>query len=323
MEFELAVEEEFICAAAGITLEEYYASPAAMLSAQVKTRDTLQSLYGCGQFVQFYPMLTSYAEASVFGAEVAFGTGNQIPWLLNSPLFGDIDEALGAPLIWGEAQDLVTRTLCYYREMRRMAGSELPICIEKCVSGPVTTAVLLLGEDFFAELLCERHKAVALLAKITEVELEIRHRIQQATGSAMNCTWIFDDYAGMISPALYREAVLPCYMRIYNAYGRFGRVLHSELLSREHLTAAKEVLDISYFNPASAQNITIPEIREVMGPYFDWQIKPADLAMEPDALISLLREVRGQNPPAVSLYPYSDTPPENLALAIDFLRTGG
>jgi len=320
MRFELAIEEEFICATAGITLEQYYASPDTMLDAQIKTRDMLQSVYDCGQFVQFYPMLSSYAEASVFGANVEFGQGDQIPWVSNAPVFRCIEEALEAPLCWGSPGDLVTRTLQFYCKMRKKAGAALPVCIEKCVSGPVTTAVLLLGHDFFADLLCEPERAAALLRKITDVELEIRARIQQATGAVMTSTWIFDDFAGMMNPDMFREFVLPCYERIYTAYGRFGRVLHSELLSREHLRLAKQILDISYFNPASAQNITIAEMRDVMGPYFDWQIKPADLSLPPVELRALMQTVCAQAPPLVSLYPYSNTPPENLALAIEFLR---
>lgn len=316
--FELAIEEEYICKVAKVSLHDYYQDPQTMIEAQHAAAQYLENAFGLGKMVVFSPTLSSYAEASVFGLEILFGENGESPWPARHSVFSSIEQACEAEP-WRCGEDLVTRTLRYYRIMRRLRP-QLPVRIEKCVGGPITTAVALRGQDFFLDLYDEPEASMAFLEKITDTSMQIREKIESAVGAPMQQTWIFDDYAGMLPPDLYEEFAIPCYRRIYERFGRFGRILHSELLHQEHLRIAKQHLDITYFNPASAQNLTICACREVMGEYFDWQITPQQLAAKPEEAVALLDTVIEQKPPVISLYPYDDTPPETLAACIRRLQ---
>lgn len=318
--FEIAVEEEFICKLSGINLHEYYCSPEVMLKAQLCARDIMEREFGCGRFVHLYPTLTSYAEASTLGIDVEFPEGNGLPWPRQQKLLDSLDDIDALAIRRNNENNLVERTIRYYHAMKEIADSSCGITIEKCVEGPVTTAVMLRGQDFFTDIYDEPEKVHMLLSIITEASLDIRKQIEAATGLEMTVTWIYDDYAGMLSPSQYEEFAIPYYKRIYSDYGRFGRILHSELLSPKHLKISKEKLDITYYNPASAENLDIESIKSVMGCNFDWQITPAQLALPQSELLALTNNILEKYPPLISLYPYSNTPLENLSAVIDLLR---
>ena len=317
--FELAIEEEYICKTANVPLQDYYRDPETMIAAQEAAAQYLENAFGLGDMVVFSPTLSSYAEASVFGLKIVFADNGDSPWPAQHSIFSSIGQDCEARP-WARGGDLVTRTLAYYRAMRR-SRPHLPVRIEKCVGGPITTAVALRGQDFFLDLYDEPEACMTFLEKITDTSMQIREKIEKAVGVPMRQTWIFDDYAGMLPPDLYERFAIPCYRRIYERFGRFGRVLHSELLHPEHLRIAKQQLDITYFNPASAQNLTIRACREVMGEYFDWQITPQQLAVDPQQAVAFLDTVIAQKPPVISLYPYDDTPPETLAACIRRLQS--
>lgn len=318
--FEIAVEEEFICLLTGTNLRDYYGSPETMIKAQLSARDMMEREFGCGRFVHLYPTLTSYAEASTLGLDVVFPEDGGLPWPKQQKLLETPDDIETLAVRRNNANNLVERTIRFYHAMKEIAGSGYPIGIEKCVEGPVTTAVMLRGQDFFADLREEPEKTHKLLSIVTDASLDIRRQIEEATLQEMTATWIYDDYAGMLSPSQYKEFAIPYYKIIYQKYGRHGRILHSELLSREHLRISKAELDITYYNPASAENLDIEAVKSIMGSYFDWQITPAQMAMPKNELLALTRNILEKEPPAVSIYPYSNTPLENLSAVIEMLN---
>lgn len=318
--FEIAVEEEFVCMLAGVELYDYYSSPVTMIKAQLSAREVMEKRFGCGRFVHLYPTLSSYAEASALGVDVVFPEGDSLPWPKQQLVLETIDDVDSLEIRRNSENNLVEKTIQYYHVMKNFAGGKYDIAIEKCVEGPITTAIMLRGQDFFTDIYDDPGKAHKLLSIITETSLDIRKQIEEATGQEMTSTWIYDDYAGMLSPSLYKEFAIPYYKEIYKNYGRYGRVLHSELLSTEHLQISKAELDITYYNPASAQNLDIESVKQIMGPYFDWQITPEQMAMPKNELIDFVNNILDKQPPIISIYPYSNTPLENLSAVIELLK---
>ena len=316
--YEFAIEEEYACMLAGVPLHEFYASPKTMYQVLRHAKAWLEEKFGAGRFVSFYPMLSSYAEASLLGLDIEFPSGNRSPWPKRGRIFDSIEEASAVQMRFGHQNDLVSRTLNFYQEMRNIAGSDEEIVIEKCVNGPITTGVMLRGQDLFLDMYDDPEETERFLAKVTDASIFIREKIEEATGTPMLSTWIYDDFAGMLSPDLYLRYAIPCYRRIYERFGRFGRILHSEYLRPQHLRIAKKELDITYFNPASAEKLTIAQIAEVMGGYFDWQIKPADLLLlSEEDLSGLMDAILAEKPPMISIYPYFGVKEETIAFVLE------
>ena len=324
--YEFAIEEEYACMLSGVALHDFYSSPKTMYQVLRHAKVWLEEKFGAGRFVSFYPMLSSYAEASLLGLDIEFPPGNESPWPKAGHIFESIQDAAAVQMRFGHQNDLVSRTLDFYRQMREMAGSDEEIVIEKCVNGPITTGIMLRGQDLFLDMYDDPEETEKFLAKVTDASIFIREKIEEATGKPMVSTWIYDDFAGMLPPDLYLRYAIPCYRRIYDHFGRFGRILHSEYLHPKHLQIAKKELDITYFNPASAENLTIAQVAEVMGSHFDWQIKPADLLLKEDELSALMDAVLAERPPMISIYPYWGVKEDAIALVLEkiaaYNRTG-
>jgi len=65
-------------------------------------------------------------------------------------------------------------------------------------------------------------------------------------------TGLCDDFAGLISPEMWPEFVLPYYRRLYAAFGDGPRSMHSELLRPGHLPFLLE-LGVTSFDPGQDQ----------------------------------------------------------------------
>lgn len=101
--------------------------------------------------------------------------------------------------------------------------------------GPITTAGLLCGQQFFLDCLANPQRAHHLLELCTEMYIRWVQADDTVCYNQRPVVGIADDYAGLLSPALWPEFVLPYYQRICTAVGPKGCALHSELLRREHL----------------------------------------------------------------------------------------
>ncbi|MHB1354370.1 MAG: uroporphyrinogen decarboxylase family protein [Anaerolineae bacterium] len=101
--------------------------------------------------------------------------------------------------------------------------------------GPITTAGLLRGQQFFLDCLDNPPRAHCLLNLCTEMYIHWAQADRTVCGSQATIAGIADDYAGLLNPSLWSEFVLPYYQRICAALGPQGLALHSELLRRQHL----------------------------------------------------------------------------------------
>ncbi|NQU10399.1 hypothetical protein HQ590_06400 [bacterium] len=120
--------------------------------------------------------------------------------------------------------------------------------------GPVTTAVLLMGQDFFMLPYDDPQRAHALLTFVTGSAIRYCRAISAHQQQPLGNTSIGfpDDFAGMFRPELFAEFVVPYWQRIYEELGATERSLHSELLREEHLPYLAE-LRIDSYDPSVDQ----------------------------------------------------------------------
>ena len=87
----------------------------------------------------------------------------------------------------------------------------------------------------------------------------IKHQHRSAISEQ---TWLCDDFAGMFPPKMFAEFVVPYWVMMCEGLQSDSRVLHSELLRREHLPFLTD-LKIDTFDPSVDEHITPEILREV------------------------------------------------------------
>jgi uroporphyrinogen-III decarboxylase len=174
-------------------------------------------------------------------------------------------DGLAVPEPWNTPRFL--RFVQWRRELGRRFGDAAVGGIAG-QEGPVTTAGLLRGEQFFVDCAMDRSRAHRLLSIVTETLITFTRASREVEGVSPRTVGIADDYSGLIGPEMWPELVLPYYRRIIEALGPDGCWMHTELVRREHLPLFRE-LPLTGLNFAEDQYLTPRDMME-MGPDVPW-----------------------------------------------------
>lgn len=199
-----------------------------------------------------------YSHVTTLGAEVVFAPGsepNVVPPLRDPT---DID-SLKEPGDYLSA-GIVPQRLHVWEVLHAHCPDAVP-SIGHLYEGPVTTAALLLGEQFFLLPYDDPERAHRLLAFCTDSAIQYARTILARFDLPLpesGPVGICDDFAGMFTPALFAEFVLPYWERLYRGMRAGRRYLHSELLRPDHLPMLAAVA-IDEYDPCSDQYLS-PEV---------------------------------------------------------------
>ncbi len=154
---------------------------------------------------------------------------------------------------------LIRKKLAVLEELKRYSP-ETPSFIGHLYEGPVTTAVLLMGQNFLTLPHDDPERAHRLLSFCTESALNYAEVMSRCLGEPIvpGPKGMPDDFAGMFPPHVFEEFVVPYWERMYQGLKSTERYLHSELLRKEHLPFLNR-LNINSFDPSADQYLT-PEI---------------------------------------------------------------
>jgi hypothetical protein len=304
---------------AGVTYRDYYGSPAAMLEAQLTAKEHAERRWGAGQFITPNVDSPGCTFATLLGMSVLEpADADEIPYLDSTrPVITDVAQAdqivLGDP----RATGLMARRweACqYYTE------HGYPPSLAGGGSEIITAAVEISGEAVLRGFAENPEGAWRVLDKVIEAEValatfDLAQRGVTYTGTG----YVGDDYAGLLSPAMYREFALPCYERLYGA--NENRFMHSELLRAEHLRISREELGVTMFHGAGCMLLTLAEMYAIMGENFWTQLTPQELLeMSPRQIDERIREFAGCGCSYVQLYPGRGTPEANMDAAVAACR---
>lgn len=193
----------------------------------------------------------AYSHIASLGAKIEFpidGEPKPFPLIKN---IEDIDN-LKEPEDYLRAS-LIQKKLKTLSELKRIVP-ETPNTIGHLFEGPITTAVLLMGQDFFILVYDNPKKAHKLLKFCVRSALNYSKCILNYFGEELKegPKGIPDDFAGILHPKLFPEFVLPYWEEMYERLKATERHLHSELLREEHLKFLKNV-KIDVFDPSADQ----------------------------------------------------------------------
>lgn len=302
----------------GVSYAEYYASPAVMLQTQLAAREYVERRFGVGRFIRPAVDSPSCTFASYLGMPVIMPTADELPYVdTRRPLVTDPSDLSGIRVGDPRTEGLMAHRWHTY-EYYRQQGYEVSF-------GGASTAVITLACQLSADaaLLWFAEQPAAAQALLDFLLDAIEHvgRFDAELRGAdfRGFTYTGDDNSGLLSPAMYRRFAVPCYRRLYA--DNQTRFMHSELLRAAHLRIARDELGITSFHGAGCVNLTLEEMRQIMGHNFWTQVTPQELAtLTPAELAERVRELAASGCSHVQLYPGRDTPDENLAAAIEACR---
>ncbi|MCM8804607.1 MAG: uroporphyrinogen decarboxylase family protein [Candidatus Omnitrophica bacterium] len=193
----------------------------------------------------------AYPHISSLGAKIEFpldGEPKPFPIIKN---LDDIDrlkepeDYLSAPIIQKKLKTL--------SELKKIVP-ETPNTIGHLYEGPISTAVLIMGQEFFILIYENPKKAKKLLEFCVKSALNYTKTILNYFGEEINegPKGIPDDFAGILPPKLFPEFVLQYWNKMYEGLKATERHLHSELLREEHLKFLKDI-KIDVFDPSTDQ----------------------------------------------------------------------
>ncbi|NIA14802.1 MAG: hypothetical protein GWP08_12060 [Nitrospiraceae bacterium] len=243
----------------------------------------------------------SYCHVSTLGAPVVFAKGSEpnVSPILHRPEDIDALREPTDPLACGVVPE---RLASLERLLERRPDAHRGI--GHAYEGPLTSASLLMGPDFFVLPHSDPERAHRLIAFCVESSLRYAHAINAHFGKpeTPGPAGIPDDFAGIFPPELFAEFVVPYWDRMYEGLGATERHLHSELLRVGHLPFLAG-LGINVYDPSADQYLTPEILREhcpvpFTGRIQSWHIRDKS----PQDLQAMYRQIAACEPVNISFY---------------------
>ena len=301
---------------AGVTFRHYYSSPEAMLTTQLKAREEAERRWSVGRFVHTALDVPSARVTTLFGMRRVFSQDDEVPWTDpgSNPL-SDMNDVDSTPMLSPAdcpAFDAKLEAWEYYNRQGVKMG------LGPGAASTVTDACDISGNAFLTALVEAPDRAHRLLERVTDAHFAIRDWCRNVTGVSVGGA-VGDDFAGLLSPSMFREFIMPYYRRVYEGSSRI--YMHSELLNVEHLRIIRDDIGLDEFHGAAHANLAFAEMHEVLGRNFWVQLTPHELAhLPPDQIRERIKVLAGSGAMAVQIYPGRLTPPVNMETAIEACR---
>lgn len=126
-----------------------------------------------------------------------------------------------------------------YGALQRLYGDRADILSSRsgsmCTHSPYTTAHQLCGQELFVGMLLDPEGCQRIFAKVWEIYAALYARIATTTGATFTGLMLGDCAASLLSPATYREVVLPVNQRLAK---QFAQVTYHSCGASSHLLPA-------------------------------------------------------------------------------------
>jgi len=259
---------------AGLKLDQIYKDYSACAKAFKVGRKRVKEIFGPEVIVRS-PMCApiSYGHIICLGVPVTFPEDSE-PGV--KPIYKNIDEGISA--LKKEVDFSKNYLFKHYYGMWQYLKKEFP---DEDVpfsgfgkEGPITTAVLLRGTDFYMDILDSPEKAKEFLFLVTESIIKFVHFLREIQGFPpmnSNSTFLCDDLSSLISPSLWDEFVIPYWEKYYRGLTTGKREIHVENLKPEHLPFLEKV-NLSHYDPSVSPALSPKIIKEKINIPFGWRL---------------------------------------------------
>jgi hypothetical protein len=278
----------------------------------------------------------SYTHVSTLGAHIVFPPGsepNVIPVVHSSTVCRGLTNCEEIDRL-REPTDYLTAGIAPQRldTMRRLRERcpDADIGLDHA-EGPLTTAALLMGQDFFVLPYVDPESAHRLLSFVVRSCLNYNRAVTGHFGEPQfvkprqtvmgpGAVALCDDFAGVFAPEEFAEFVVPYWDQMYRGGNATKRHLHSELLRKEHLSFLAH-LGITVFDPSADQYVTPELLREHCPVPFTSRIQAWDVRdKSARELQALYRRVAACEPVRITFYMVRLAEEQKIRALLDVAR---
>jgi hypothetical protein len=260
---------------AGVPLRAFHLDASACAHAFRASRPRLRELFGPDIPIPacHCPPVT-YGHLACLGARVLFPE-NGAPAV--HPICSSVEEGIRLlkRKVHFERNDLYRKHVALQSRLQREFPEEHVSFSGFGRTGPVTSAVLLRGQDFLLDLYDHPEQAKLFLELLTRSLIEFerfRRRIAGQPAVSSAGAGLPDDHAALAPPKLWPEFVLPCWQRYYSELTTGPRSLHCEGLTPAHLPQLKG-LGLASFDPDRSPALTPAILAGQLGVPFAWSLQ--------------------------------------------------
>lgn len=297
--FHCGISEGFIIKHAGITYNQLHFDADAIVYAYEKIKEVALRL----SITPPIPHLAGFAYSHVasLGCEIIFPENSEpkpLPLLKNTL---DIDN-LHEPQDY-LASPVIKKKLASLEKLLEKVPNTWK-SIGHLYEGPITTAMLLMGESFLTLPYDDPKKAHKLLRFCAKSALNYAYAIREKLNIPIDpgTVGIPDDFAGMLPPFLFEEFVLPYWEVLYSGMKATERHLHSELLRPDHLPLLKKT-KIDLYDPGADQYVTPEILRDYCPCRFTLLIKEWEIdTLCIEELVSLYEKYASVKPESINFW---------------------
>jgi len=234
-----------------------------------------------GQEVQICPpgwAPITYGHINTIGCELVFPDDSDVG---HKPIYTSLAEGIDALQtdIDFTQQGMFPFYLDLWRQIKKtFPDHTIPFTGFKA-EGPLTTAWLLRGHDFFLDIYDDREAAKEYLRLVTQSVIAYNHCIANLNGQpavSEQESHIADDGAAMIPPKLWPELVVPYLEQYFQGTTTGRRLIHSEGLVADHLKYLDE-LHLALFDPSVSPKLTAALVRDHCRVPFVWRLNAMQL----------------------------------------------
>ena len=316
----LAVPPEVRTEYAGTTLGAYYSRADVMIGTQKAAREQFLALYGVDIGAP-YVDCPAYVGVAALGADLMLPHDHP-PMVANQGhVITEDDAVMALEPADPRRSEWLGRLAAIRKQASGLTGE--PMALPAGQEGPITSAVLLRGEDFYRDIIDEPKRAHHLLHVVTQTLIDFVRHTREVSGLPLRGNaGIADDMAGTLSPARWPEFVVPYWERIYSELGPGKRSLHTELLRPAHLHFLTE-MQIDSFDPGNDQYLTLQDVvKGVEGMHFTWNLYTVrdTLNGTPESIRALYATCAEGGAPTIMTELCRGTPRANIAAFVEAAR---
>ena len=321
----LAIPPEVLCEKANTRVDDYYLVPDLRLQTHQRAREYFMHKFEHDIGTYVGTGLTSYWNATLFGAELEFQGDNQAA--VHKRVLSSIEAVRHLKPPTPEDVPNLPR----YRELLKQHKQMEKLIVDTGFhasfarfgfQGPFTTATILRGTDIMMDIALSPALVKELLEKVVEAQCNVMNFTERELGIDIKTCGMGDDYAGLISPDMYGEFCFPYMKQLYDRYGQDARSLHCETLKRGHHKYLN-MLGLTHYDPGVNPDITLEDIRvECPGLYFTVNLFTVrDMVNKaPDEIRKLCKDYIHRGAPGVMTEITVKTPEENIRAFLETVR---
>ena len=274
-----------------VSFVEYYTQPSVFKKAWEKSQKALNEMFGGVIEYMSCPGLScppiSYGHLGCIGAEMRYPENSD-------PNMAQMVDNVEEGIKWLERDwdfsksDLFKFYLKYYEKIKEDFPDKKIWFGGLGKEGPITSAVLMCGQDFYIDMYEKPEECKKFLYLLTESIIKFDkflRKINNVTESNAMAVGFPDDFAGFVAPDMYDDFVVPYWNQYYSGLTKTGkRDLHCEGMSRAHLPYLAKC-GINYYQPSVSPLLKCEMLAKDLKIEYDWLLPTFELANMTEAQI--------------------------------------